>query len=127
VTKIVINAEHGGFGLSQKAIQKLIDEHGYEKTKVNEDGEYEDPDAEIVSDEGVFEDKDVTEDYLMHTFVDSVRADPSLVQVVEELGYSEASGRLSSLKVVEVPDDVDWEIVNRDGREHVAEKHRTWY
>jgi len=46
VTKIVINAEHGGFQLSQKAIQKLIDEHGYEKTRVNEEGEYENPDAE---------------------------------------------------------------------------------
>jgi hypothetical protein len=126
VTKIVINTEHGGFQLSQKAIQKLIDEHGYEKTSVNEDGEYENPEADIVSDEGVFEDKDLTETYLMHTFVDSVRADPSLVQVVEELGESEASGKLSQLKVVEVPDDVDWEIVNRDGLEHVAEKHRTW-
>ncbi len=87
MTKIVINEEQGGFQLSQKAIQKLIDEHGYEKTRVNEDGEYENPDAEIVSDEGVFEDKDVTEAYLMNTFVDSVRADPSLVQVVEELVY----------------------------------------
>ncbi len=98
MTKIVINEEQGGFQLSQKAIQKLIDEHGYEKTRVNEDGEYENPDAEIVSDEGVFEDKDVTEAYLMNTFVDSVRADPSLVQVVEELGFSKASGRLSQLK-----------------------------
>jgi hypothetical protein len=125
VTKVVINTRHGGFELSQKAIQKLIDEHGYEVTGVK-DGEYENPDADIVSDEGVFEDKDVAEAFLMHTFVDSKRADPSLVQVVEELGEEEASGRLSNLKVVEIPDDVDWKIVNREGVEHVAEKHRTW-
>jgi len=125
VTKIVINTQHGGFGLSQKAIQKLIDEHGYEKTKVK-DGEYENPEAEIVSDEGVFQDKEKTEAFLMNTYVDSLRAEPSLVQVVEELDEEEASGRHSDLKVVEVPDDVDWKIVNREGVEHVAEKHRTW-
>jgi hypothetical protein len=28
---------------------------------------------------------------------------------------------------VEVPADVDWYIVDYDGQEHVAEKHRTWH
>ena len=36
------------------------------------------------------------------------------------------SGRSADLRVVEVPADVDWEIVDYDGQEHVAEKHRTW-
>jgi len=125
VTKVVINTDYGGFELSQKAIQKLIDEHGYEVTEV-EEAEIKNPDADIVSDKDVFEDKDVTEAFLMHGFIDSTRAEPGLVQVVEELGEKEASGRLSNLKVVEVPDDVDWKIVNREGIEHVAEKHRTW-
>ena len=53
------------------------------------------------------------------------RDDPTLVSVVEELG-PEASGSYSELKVVEIPDDVDWKIVEHDGKEHVAEKHRTW-
>jgi hypothetical protein len=32
----------------------------------------------------------------------------------------------AELKVVDVPDDVDWEIGEYDGTEWVAEKHRTW-
>ena len=53
------------------------------------------------------------------------RADPHLVRVVEELGAA-ASGSCSSLKVVEIPDGVDWTICDYDGIEWVAEKHRTW-
>ena len=30
------------------------------------------------------------------------------------------------LKVVDVPDDVDWVICDYDGREWVAERHQTW-
>jgi hypothetical protein len=47
------------------------------------------------------------------------------VQVVEELG-DEANGRCSELSVVEIPDGVQWEIVEYDGLEHIAEQHRTW-
>lgn len=53
------------------------------------------------------------------------RADPKLVTVVEELG-DEASGPMANLKVVVVPDDVDWEIDNYDGQETVRERHRSW-
>ncbi len=56
---------------------------------------------------------------------DIARDDPALVQLVEE-GRSEYEGRCASLKVVEIPDDVDWEIAEYDGNEWVAEKHRTW-
>ena len=56
---------------------------------------------------------------------DIPRDDPALVQVVEELG-AKADGSCASLKVVEIPDDVEWEIAEYDGREWVAEKHRTW-
>jgi hypothetical protein len=53
------------------------------------------------------------------------RDDPLLVQVVEELGAA-ASGSCADLKVVEVPDGVDWTIDEYDGNEWVAERHRTW-
>jgi hypothetical protein len=56
------------------------------------------------------------------------RADPMLVQVVEEMGEG-ASGMCANLTVVEIPDDVgleNLEISEYDGIEHVAEKHRTW-
>ena len=53
------------------------------------------------------------------------RTDPVLVNVVENLG-KEASGKYSHLEVVEIPDDVDWEIEDYDGIETIAEKHRKW-
>lgn len=53
------------------------------------------------------------------------RNDPALVQVVEEMG-KDANGRCADLKVVEIPDGVQWEIDEYDGNEHVAEVHRTW-
>lgn len=51
------------------------------------------------------------------------RACPVLVAMVEEGGVNTA---YSDLKVVEIPDDVNWYIHEYDGLEHVAEHHRTW-
>lgn len=53
------------------------------------------------------------------------RDDSDLVAIVENLGL-EADGRYASLKVVEIPDGVDWMIQDYDGIEWIAEKHRTW-
>jgi hypothetical protein len=48
-----------------------------------------------------------------------------LIAVIEEMGDL-ADGRYSSLKIVEVPDDMEWEVDEYDGKEWVAEKHRVW-
>ena len=56
---------------------------------------------------------------------DVERNDPVLVRVVEELG-DEANDHFSELKVVTIPDDVEWHVAEYDGMEHVAENHRTW-
>jgi len=53
------------------------------------------------------------------------RDDKYLVQTVEELGDL-ASGRYSVLEVVEIPDDVKWEISEYDGAETIHECHRSW-
>jgi len=54
------------------------------------------------------------------------RDDPILIKVVETLG-EDGFGHFCQLKVVEVPDDVDWYIDTRNGcGEVVTEKHRTW-
>lgn len=53
------------------------------------------------------------------------RDDEMLVRVVEEL-REEANGHCADLKVVAIPDGVEWEIGNADGIEHVSEAHRTW-
>lgn len=53
------------------------------------------------------------------------RTDKDLIKVVETLG-EKASGQCSSLKVIEIPDDVSWEIDEYDGFESIHEVHRSW-
>jgi hypothetical protein len=51
------------------------------------------------------------------------RTCPVLVSMVEA---GKVDGTYAELKVVEIPDDVNWFIHEYDGIEHVAERHRTW-
>ena len=111
--KVVINKCHGGFGLSQKAMQLYAELKGFKL--ISEDRgicslHYRDS----VSDDNLICDRDIP------------RNDPDLITVVEELG-DEANDRHADLKVVEIPDNISWEICEYDGSEWVAETHRTWY
>jgi hypothetical protein len=56
---------------------------------------------------------------------DIERNNPILVEIVEQLGEA-ADGNYAKLKVIEIPDDVQWHIDEYDGDEWVAEKHRIW-
>ena len=56
---------------------------------------------------------------------DISRDDPVLCKLVKEWG-KRANGEHASLRVVKVPDGIDWEIDDYDGMESVSEKHRTW-
>ena len=53
------------------------------------------------------------------------RNDPILVSIVEELG-EDSWGDEARLGVVDIPDDVEWNVEEYDGMEWVAEVHRTW-
>jgi hypothetical protein len=55
-----------------------------------------------------------------------IRTDPKLIECVKTLGSKKASGRCAQLKVVRVPDNIEWYIDNYDGLETVEEVHRTW-
>lgn len=135
--KIVINACHGGFGLSHKAVMRYFEIKGQvvypEKIKPYTVGSFALDQDGADADESIFSywkywtsesaDREQADSILEY---DILRNDSALVQVVEELGES-ANGQYSKLKVIEVPDDVEWEIDEYDGSEWVAEKHRTWY
>ena len=60
-----------------------------------------------------------------YAYLDIPRDCPVLVALVEEMG-ERADNSWSRLKVIEIPDDIDWYIEEYDGIEHVAEVHRTW-
>ena len=58
-------------------------------------------------------------------YYDIARDCPVLIDMIEEQGTA-INGFAAELKVVEIPDDVNWYIEEYDGMEHVAERHRTW-
>jgi len=66
--------------------------------------------------------KDWQEDW---SYYDIERNNQYLVRVVEELG-DDANGRFAELKVVDIPDEVEWQLEEYDGKEWIAEKHRIW-
>lgn len=116
MTKIVINNIHGGFSLSDEGMEKYAELKGItlKKSKSSFDDYYDY--FEVTKDgktEAIYE-------------FEIQRDDPALVWAVEILG-KKSWGRYAELKVVEIPDDVDWFIQEYDGLEHVAERHRTWY
>lgn len=137
--KIVINRCYGGFGLSEEAVKRYFEikdqpvwpEKGKfglitywivppdERMTVKEGADF----YRMSDDERREHNRLYSEQTVCPNHLD--RDDPVLVQVVEELG-EKANGGYAELKVVEVPDDVHWEIQEYDGMEKVAETHRSW-
>ncbi len=97
--RIVINRCFGGFGLSPRATALF---RRIERVKPDDEATHE-----------YFSAYDIPRDH------------PTLVRIVEKLGEA-AGGDHSELKIVEVPDDVNWYVEEYDGLEHVAERHRVW-
>jgi hypothetical protein len=116
VREIVINACHGGYGLSLEAellyLKKSLIDYITEDRVSRYDTERYGP--QILVNGSVWRSK-----------FDIRRDDPVLVSVVQELG-DRANGNFAELKIVEIPASVDWQIKEYDGREWIAETHRTW-
>ena len=56
---------------------------------------------------------------------DNDRSHPLLVEAVQKLG-AKANGLYATLKIVEIPDDVEWRVDAVNGKEIIREKHRIW-
>ena len=150
--KIVINDCYGGFSLSHKAVMRYAELKGIKLYPWVDDiskSVYGDrafvgspergviihyttiPESEYIKLEEGEKQKPVGKDRYEKTNAayfserDISRTDNLLIQVIKELG-KEADGHCAKLKVVEIPDDIEWEIEEYDGIEWVAEKHRTW-
>jgi hypothetical protein len=107
--KVVINACYGGWGLSPRAVQRYAELKGM-NLRVRTMTAY--PEYQL-------EDGTLFSEYSIE------RDDPMLVQVVEELGHK-ANGFVAKLKIVEIPDGVQYSIDDYDGMETIHEAHRTW-
>ena len=119
---IVINACYGGYSLSLKAMEWLRERGCIEAM------EYPLYSGEAWESGHILTSEKAENHKRMNTyrlFSEEGRDNPYLVACVLELG-EEANGAYAELKVVGIPDDVQWEIEEYDGWEHVAEVHRTW-
>ena len=141
--KIVINVDYGGFGLSDEAVNRYFELKGlklfnhldeawstssYYTVPYEEYKQVHKNDMIKTEWEGKTEGVGRYEDSnkLCWSGVHEIeRNDPALVQVVEEMDHL-ANNIYSQLKVVEIPDDVEWYVEEYDGWEWVAEVHRTW-
>lgn len=120
--KIAINNCIGGFTLSAQAIRRLMELNSpYIRSM-----EAERRDPEIFPDY-VYENSRAYY-YSDSTYEHDTRTNSLLLQVLEELGEAAFGGEgHDKIKVVEIPDHIEWEINEADdGYEWVAEKHRTW-
>jgi hypothetical protein len=114
VTKVVYNACYGGFGISLAAARRMAD-LGHEEA-AKEVAEYDAKVSDPSKQEGL-ERKYGVRWYGHFTGID--RADPILVQVVEELGLA-ASGDHARLRIEEIPAGTQYRIDEYDGNESVA-------
>ncbi len=99
--KVVINRCYGGFGLSEECAIAL-------GAVLKQFGDYFYPE---------FPNGKWAQDY---------RTDPKLIHLMETKGSEWCSGSFAKLKVVEIPDDVKWEIHDYDGIETIEEVHQSW-
>jgi hypothetical protein len=120
MTKIVYNACHGGFGLSKEAVLRYAELKGiklyeYVEPRWKNTGFY--MWIKVPQDEYDKMSIDEQHEVWFHDR-DLDRADPILVQVVEELG-EKASGRCARLEIQELPKGTMYRITEYDGFESV--------
>jgi hypothetical protein len=132
--EIVVNRCFGGFGLSYKAVMRYAELIGKNIYAYASDGNSSSSKCRQIFEDDSYCTHYLTEPNLTKFPEDNdlyfserniMRNDENLVKVVKELG-EEANTRFSHLEIVEIPDDVDWEISEYDGMETVEEKHRSW-
>lgn len=128
--KLVINKCYGGFGLSHEGVLRYAELKGITLYYENDGflaSYYTIPVDEFRKlDEEAKKTRDFSKiNSVYFSTYDMPRTDPDLIKVVEELG-AKANGEFAELKIVDIPDGVEWEINDYDGIESVHEVHRSW-
>ena len=72
--------------------------------------------------------KELLEKYAAPNYTDKEdpKTDRTRADLIEFVEIATACGISTGLRVVEIPDGIEWEIDEHDGAEIVHEKHRSW-
>lgn len=142
--KVVINKSYGGFGLSPKALEWLYSKHEtdcVELTPINQYFSTQNEIDEVVEYWKQYKKTGKVEELrycylaltpdllfvitLANRYDNKLRSSKMLIKCVEELG-EEANREYAELKIVNIPDGVDFEIHEYGGKESIHEVHQSW-
>ena len=140
--KVVINSCYGGFSLSHTGVmeyaklkgielygwigdstKKIYSKYGKEPTLDNPESALIHYCTKPVNNETEYKKLKGDKFYWSDRSID--RDDPALIQTIKNL-KKKANGHCANLRIIEIPDNVEWQIEEYDGFEHIAEKHKTW-
>lgn len=130
--KIILNKCYGGFDVSDEAYELYAKKRGISLYRYYND--YDNKKMHkgsglityyFTEDFGDNVENDKI-DWETHLYLDSGhRDDPTLIEVVEELG-KKASGSYGNLVIVEIPNNMDYVIDEYDGVETLHERVKVW-
>ncbi len=136
--KVILNKCFGGFGVSKKAYELYTKKKGLNLFCYECDiKDYRNHIYKYAKDDNLFNHyftKDFgdnvqisNEDYEKYSlYLDTrYREDPILIEVIEELG-EEANNKYSQLKIVEIPDNLNYTIDDYDGIETLHQEVQEW-
>ena len=135
--KVILNKCFGGFGLSKEAYELYSKKKGISVFHYTQENLKKEIYTYATDDNRTFDfyftkdfgdnvyisDEDFKEYFL--NLDEKFREDKTLIEVVEELG-EKANAFYSNLKIVEIPDDLDYVIDNYDGIETLRQKVKEW-
>lgn len=135
--KVILNKCFGGFGVSKEAYELYAKKKGidvFHYTQANLKNEI----YTYATDDNRSFDFYFTKDFGDNVYIsnedfkkyflnlnEDFREDKTLIEVVEELG-EKTNAFYSNLKIVEIPDDLDYIIDNYDGIETLHQKVKEW-
>jgi len=139
--RVAINKCYGGFSLSIEALLELVkmksdvievkslrestgcETMAYYKAE-SKFTQFREIDGFEAEDCGILH-KDNMVYFLKDKYDNETRTHKDLIHIIEKMG-EKAGGRCSKLEIVEIPDNVNWELDEYDGLESVDEVHRSW-
>ena len=135
--KVILNKCFGGFGLSKEAYELYAKKKGIDVFHYTQENLKERIYTYATDDDRTFSFY-FTKDFGNNSYIsdedfnkynlflnEDFREDKTLIEVVEELG-EKANSMYSDLKIVEIPDDLDYVIDNYDGIETLHQKVQEW-